>query len=142
MMQAKILYIVVFIASINHINGQSNTSTTISSNNFSQSMTEEALLNPVKALIKAMDFNDAELIKKQFAKTATQGTMKTPQATALWLETDIIDRQGKVKNPVFTILNHNQVNVKGQYSSRGYTSKANFIFTVENGLITSWRMYY
>ena len=54
----------------------------------------------------------------------------------------ILDRNGKVANPEYTIISDNEVVVKGQYSSEGYTNKANFLFTVENGLITSWRMRY
>jgi len=39
-------------------------------------------------------------------------------------------------------VNGHEVVVRGQYSSRGYSSKADFLFTVENGLIASWRMRY
>ena len=101
---------------------------------------------PVRALIAAMQAEDAAAIRAQFAPTATQaygedGRMKTAAATARWLETDIISRQGKVADPEFTV-NGNEVVVRGQYSARGYTSKANFLFTVDGGLITSWRMRY
>lgn len=68
--------------------------------------------------------------------------MKTAAETAKWIESDIINRQGKVKNPQYTVINKNQVVVKGQYSSQGYTNKADFLFTVEDGLITAWRMRY
>ncbi len=110
-------------------------------------MQEEALLKPVRTLIEAMEAENAELIRAQFSKTATQaygsdGTMKTAQETAKWLESDIISREGKVSKPEYTVLNENEVVVKGQYSSRGYTNKANFLFTVKDGLITSWRMRY
>lgn len=101
---------------------------------------------PVRALIDAMAAGDAARIRAQFAPTWTQaygadGPMKTPSATARWLETDIIERNGKVTNPQFAV-NGNQVVVLGDYSSRGYTSKADFLFTIENGKITSWRMRY
>jgi hypothetical protein len=101
---------------------------------------------PVRALIKAMEAEDAALIRAQFSPNATQacgadGRMKSPAATARWLESDIISRNGKVLNPEFS-ENGNEVVVRGQYSSRGYSSKADFLFTVENGLITSWRMRY
>ncbi len=108
---------------------------------------QNEILKPVKALIEAMAAENAELIRAQFSKTATQaygadGTMKTADETRKWLESDIISRQGKVANPEYTVISENQVVVKGQYSSRGYTNKANFLFTVENGLITGWRMRY
>lgn len=112
-----------------------------------EKMQDENVLKPVKALIEAMQAENAELISAQFSETATQaygaeGTMKTAEETRKWLESDIINRQGKVANPQYTIINENQVVVKGQYSSHGYTNKADFLFTVDNGLITSWRMRY
>src|SRR5690606_12190409 len=113
----------------------------------SEKMQDENLLKPVKALMEAMQSENAELIRAQFSEKATQaygadGIMKTPEETRKWLESDIISRQGKVANPQFTVINDNEVVVTGQYSSIGYTNKANFLFTVENGLITSWRMRY
>lgn len=93
-----------------------------------------------------MQAQDAAAIRAQFAPTATQaygadGMMKDPAATAKWLESDIINRRGKVQDPEFTV-NCNEVVVRGQYNAIFYGSKANFLFTVENGLITSWRMRY
>lgn len=110
-----------------------------------ETMQNETILKPVKALIEAMQTENAELIRAQFSKTATQaygaeGTMKTADETRRWIESDIISRQGKVANPQYTVINENQVVVKGQYSSQGYTNKADFLFTVEDGLITAWRM--
>lgn len=101
---------------------------------------------PVRALIAAMQDKDAAAIRAQFAATATQaygadGRMKSAAATAKWLETDIIEREGKVDKPEFSV-DANQVIVRGQYNAKGYSSKANFLFTVDNGLITSWRMRY
>ena len=101
---------------------------------------------PVRALIAAMQAQDAAAIRAQFAATATQaygadGKMKGPAATAKWLESDIIKRHGKVVDPVFEV-NGNEVVVRGEYRAKGYTSKANFLFVVKNGLIDSWRMRY
>jgi len=113
----------------------------------SKTMQNENVLNPIKALIEAMQSENAELIRVQFADTATQaygaeGIMKTAEETKKWIESDIIDRRGKVGDPEYTVISKNEVVVTGQYSSKGYTNKANFLFTVENGLITSWRMRY
>ncbi|GAA4517507.1 hypothetical protein SAMN05421747_12525 [Parapedobacter composti] len=110
-------------------------------------MQDETLLKPVKTLMEAMQTENAELIRAQFSETATQaygsdGVMKTAEETKKWIESDIVDRQGKVANPEYSVISENEVVVKGQYSSVGYTNKANFLFTVENGLITSWRMRY
>ncbi|NJL49600.1 MAG: hypothetical protein HC929_21910 [Leptolyngbyaceae cyanobacterium SM2_5_2] len=58
-----------------------------------------------------------------------------------WLESDIIEREGRVEDPQLTV-DGNEVVVTGQYQSRGYQSAANFLITVEGGLITSWRMRY
>lgn len=112
-----------------------------------EKMQNETLLKPVKTLIEAMQAENAELIRAQFSKAATQaygaeGTMKTADETRKWIESDIISRQGKVANPNYTVINENQVVVKGQYSSQGYTNKSDFLFNVENGLITAWRMRY
>lgn len=127
--------------------GQTQQNNQLQNNKTDHNMQEEKTLQPVKSLIEAMEAENAELIRAQFAKTATQaygadGTMKTPEETAKWLESDIISRQGKVAHPEYTVLSENEVVVKGQYSSQGYSNKANFLFTVKDGLITSWRMRY
>lgn len=126
--------------------GQSQISDQTKTQNL-EKMQNETVLKPVKALIEAMQTENAELIRAQFSKNATQaygaeGTMKTADETRKWIESDIISRQGKVANPQYTVINENQVVVKGQYSSQGYTNKADFLFNVENGLITAWRMRY
>ena len=110
-------------------------------------MQEERIVKPVKTLMEAMEAEHAELIRAQFSDIATQaygaeGVMKTPEETKAWLESDIIKRQGKVADPQYRVISETQVVVQGQYSSKGYTNKANFLFTVENGQITSWRMRY
>ena len=101
---------------------------------------------PVKALIAAMQSDDAPGIRAQFAANATQayganGLMKTAQATAQWLETDVIQRRGKVANAEFSVSG-NEVVVRGDYTSMGYASKADFLFVVNDGLIVSWRIRY
>jgi len=109
-------------------------------------MTHRNIEAPVRALMKAMAAEDAEQIRKQFSPKATQaygadGEMKSPAETKRWIESDIIERKGKVSEPEYTV-NGNEVIVRGEYSSRGYSNKADFLFTVEDGLITSWRMRY
>ena len=144
----KLLLISLFISSALTACGQVNSNQKNENNTLnSKQMQDETILKPVKALIEAMKAENAKLIRAQFSETATQaygadGIMKTAEETKKWIESDIIERQGKVANPEYTVLNENEVVVKGQYSSRGYTNKANFLFTVENGLITSWRMRY
>ena len=107
----------------------------------------EEVSKPVMALLEAMQAEDAQAIKAQFSDKATQaygtdGAMKTAAETYKWIQTDIIDRKGKVANPKIEVISDKEVVVTGQYSSIGYTNKANFLFTVDNGLITSWRMRY
>ncbi|MFV0226011.1 nuclear transport factor 2 family protein [Empedobacter falsenii] len=144
----KLFLISLFISSALTACGQVNSNQKNENNTLnSKQMQDETILKPVKALIEAMKAENAKLIRAQFSETATQaygadGIMKTAEETKKWIESDIIERQGKVANPEYTVLNENEVVVKGQYSSRGYTNKANFLFTVENGLITSWRMRY
>src|SRR5690606_37497016 len=72
----------------------------------SEKMQDETLLKPVKTLMEAMQTENAELIRAQFSETATQaygadGVMKTAEETKKWIESDIVDRQGKVANPEY-----------------------------------------
>ena len=101
--------------------------------------------NTVKNLIEAMSAKDAEKIRSMFHENASQAYGDSPPKSGekffAWLESDIIEREGHVDNPEY-IVNGNQVVVKGQYSSRGYTNKANFLFSVEDGKIKSWQMRY
>src|SRR5690554_1598035 len=141
----KLFYLITLTVSLTSC-GQTQKNNQTETQN-SEKMQDKTLLKPVKALMEAMQSENAELIRAQFSKTATQaygadGIMKTAEETRKWLESDIISRQGKVANPQYTVINENEVVVTGQYSSQGYTNKANFLFTVENGLITGWRMRY
>lgn len=142
----KTLIIVLFSSFALTTCGQTQNNNQTETQN-AEKMQDETILKPVKTLIEAMQSENAELIRAQFSKTATQaygadGAMKTAEETRKWLESDIINRQGKVANPQYTLISENQIVVKGQYSSQGYSNKADFLFTVENGLITGWRMRY
>jgi len=99
----------------------------------------------VSALMEAMQANDAEQIRSLFAPNASQaygdGAARSGEAFFSWLDSDIIERQGRVEDAQLSV-DGNEVVVTGQYQSRGYTSAANFLITVEDGLITSWRMRY
>ncbi|MDC1068458.1 nuclear transport factor 2 family protein [Candidatus Kapabacteria bacterium] len=101
--------------------------------------------NIVKSLIEAMAQNSAEKMRSLFHNEAKQaygeGKWKSGEAFFSWLQSDIIDRKGQVDNPKFT-SEGNQVFVTGQYSSEGYTNKANFLFRVEDRKISSWQMKY
>lgn len=147
MIYPKLFTFILILCTLSAYGQESNKTTKSNTPNSSEQMQNENILKPVKALIEAMEAENAKLIRVQFSETATQaygadGTMKTAEETKKWLESDIVGRQGKVANPEYTVIGENQVVVKGQYSSHGYTNKANFLFTVENGLITSWRMRY
>lgn len=99
----------------------------------------------VKALIDAMTVNDSDTINSLFNDDAKQaygdGSWKSGEKFFTWLQTDIIEREGHVDDANFS-TNGNQVVVTGQYSSKGYTNKANFLFTIKNGKIHSWQMRY
>jgi ketosteroid isomerase-like protein len=101
--------------------------------------------NVIKSLIDAMKTNDAEKIRSLFNANASQaygdGAAKSGAAFFKWLDSDIIDRKGHVENAKYSV-DGNAVVVTGQYSSVGYTNKANFLFSVEDGKIMSWRMRY
>ena len=99
----------------------------------------------IKSLIDAMKTNDAEKIRSLFTANASQaygdGPSKSGAAFFKWLDSDIIERKGHVADAQFS-LDGNEVVVTGQYSSVGYTNKANFLFSVEEGQIISWQMRY
>jgi hypothetical protein len=102
--------------------------------------------SPVRALLAAMEANDAVRIRAAFASAASQaygdGAPKTGEAFSRWLQSDIIDRQGKVANPSFAVTG-SEVVVTGQFSNNaGYRSAANFLFKVSDGRIVSWQMRY
>lgn len=99
----------------------------------------------VKSLIDAMTANDAEKIRSVFHENTKQaygnGSWKSGSDFYSWLQSDIIDRKGHVENAKYS-TDGNEVVVTGQYSSEGYTNKANFLFVVENDKIISWQMRY
>lgn len=99
----------------------------------------------IKSLIAAMSSKDAQKIRDVFHENASQAYGNSPaksgKAFFSWLESDIIEREGMVAHPEFKV-DQNQVIVTGQYSSKGYTNKANFLFKVEDGKIVSWQMRY
>lgn len=133
--------------------GQSNSSNTVQ--NLPQKIKKENSMEQnqnsqpeqiVMALIEAMSVSDAEKIRSLFNKDARQaygesGSWKSGEAFFKWLQSDIIDRKGHVDNAKFS-TEGNEVIVTGQYSSVGYTNKANFLFSVEDGKIKSWQMRY
>jgi hypothetical protein len=145
----KILYVIFSAVTLTACGQQQ--STQIKSDQQTESVNTKYIMEevskPVMALLEAMQAEDAQAIKAQFSDKATQaygtdGAMKTAAETYKWIQTDIIDRKGKVANPKIEVISDKEVVVTGQYSSIGYTNKANFLFTVDNGLITSWRMRY
>lgn len=99
----------------------------------------------VKSLIEAMTANDAGKIRSAFHEDAKQaygsGSWKLGDDFFAWLQSDIIERKGHVDDAKYSTIG-NEVIVTGQYSSEGYTNKANFLFVVEDGKIISWQMRY
>lgn len=119
-----------------------------SKENIKQEQMKDTKYNPeaiIQSLIDAMKANDTEKIRSLFNANASQaygdGAAKSGKAFFRWLDSDIIDRTGHVDNAEFK-TNGNEVVVTGQYSSIGYTNKANFLFTVKDGEIMSWQMRY
>lgn len=93
-----------------------------------------------------MKANDGARIRALFAPQARQaygdGRPKTGPAFFAWLDSDIIDRKGRVEDPQLAV-NGNEVIVTGRFrNSRGYSSAANFRLVVEAGRIVSWQMRY
>ena len=100
----------------------------------------------VHQLMLAMQKNDAKMIKSLFDTEASQaygdGPFKKGKDFFKWLQSDIIDRKGHVDHPIYNSEGTDHVIVKGQYSSEGYTNKADFLFEVKEGKIQSWQMRY
>lgn len=112
------------------------------------SNTENSASNPeevVKSLIASMAINDAQQIRSVFDENASQAYGDSPaksgKAFFSWLESDIIERKGHVDNAQYAVDGKGVV-VTGQYSSKGYTNKADFLFKVVDGNIVSWQMRY
>src|SRR3546814_8987054 len=105
-------------------------------NKKSKKMQDETLLKPVKTLMEAMQTENAELIRAQFSETATQaydsdGVMKTAEETKKWIESDLVNSQGKDANPEYSVISENVVFFKWTYSLVGSTNKANLLFNVQ-----------
>jgi len=134
----KILYLLFFISIV----------ACAQNKNTNQEFKKENMKNPeemVKKLIEAMKVNDGNKIKSLFHENASQaygdGPSKSGKKFFSWLDSDIIDRKGHVENAKYAV-DGNSVVVTGQYSSIGYTNKANFLFSVKDGKIMSWQMRY
>ncbi|WP_462156944.1 nuclear transport factor 2 family protein [Pseudoalteromonas sp. GB56] len=102
----------------------------------------------VKELISAMNVHDAKRIRAVFADDATQeyqrwyARKKTGDAFWSWLQSDIIDLEGHVIEPEYSVDGNNVV-VKGVYENNdGYSSAANFLIVVKDNKIASWTMRY
>lgn len=100
----------------------------------------------VRALIGAMEANDAEGIRSAFSPSASQaygnGAPKTGQAFFEWLQSDIISVHGRVENPRI-VTTGDEVVVTGLFrNNAGYSSAADFLFKVSDGQIVSWQMRY
>ena len=98
----------------------------------------------VRTLIDAMAANDAPAIRVAFAEDAKQaygaGAPKSGEAFRAWLESDIIELQGRVEAPRFR-TNGTTVTVTGTYrNDNGYSSEASFLFTVRGGRIVAWHV--
>jgi hypothetical protein len=123
-------------------NKKQNTSQEIMTKENNQNIEPEQV---VIQLIEAMSVNDAKKIRSLFNEDAKQaygtGSWKSGDAFFSWLDSDIIARKGHVDNANYS-TDDNQVTVTGQYSSEGYTNKANFLFSVKDGKIASWQMRY
>lgn len=100
----------------------------------------------IGALLNAMQANQGDRIRELFAEDARQayGTSPAKSGDTLraWLETDVIQPQGRVDNARLAVTG-NEVIVTGRYkNANGYESASDFLFEVRQGKITSWQMRY
>ncbi|WP_224825916.1 nuclear transport factor 2 family protein [Cognatishimia sp. MH4019] len=101
--------------------------------------TPEAL---VAELVAAMAENDGARMEPLFAQNASQaygsGRVRSGDAFRSWLQSDIINANGRVENAALAV-DGNTVVVTGRYrNANGYSSDADFLFTVEGNQITNW----
>lgn len=100
----------------------------------------------VTELLAAMEEGNAADIRAAFSENASQaygsGAAKSGEDFRAWLESDIIEAEGRVENAELS-ANGQDVIVTGRYrNANGYSSAADFLMTVEDGLITRWQMRY
>lgn len=102
----------------------------------------------VLALLSAMEANNGPRIRSLFANNATQNyerwyaMQKRGDKFRAWLESDIIEVQGRVVAPKFNV-DGERVIVTGTYiNNNDYKSAADFLFIVKDGKILSWTMRY
>ena len=99
-----------------------------------------------RQLVDAMTANDAVRLRALFAPQAWQAygdaAPKRGEAFFAWLQSDIIDRAGRVDDAQVE-ADGNAAVITGRYrNNRGYRSAANFLITAEAGRIVGWRMRY
>jgi hypothetical protein len=68
------------------------------------------------------------------------GTLSTGQSFLNWLESDLFAPNARIVIESAT-QNGNTVNIVGRWGRNGNaTNRANYFFTVQNGIITAWRL--
>jgi hypothetical protein len=100
----------------------------------------------VETLLKAMRSKDAVTIR---LLVDTNGSMqygnsapKKGKDFVAWIESDVITTEAVVDNAIVTSRPEGIVVIGTIRNNRGYSNKANFLFSVKAGKITHWHIRY
>ncbi|MCU0390830.1 MAG: nuclear transport factor 2 family protein [Thermoflexibacter sp.] len=99
----------------------------------------------VQNFINAINANDRNAVAPLLAANAgyaysLTGALNTGERFRSWLESDLFAPRAVIQMETVT-QNGNVVRIQGRWGRNGNaTNRADYYFTVENGLITAWRL--
>jgi ketosteroid isomerase-like protein len=100
----------------------------------------------VETLLKAMRTKDAVTIRLLVDANGSMqygnGLPKKGKDFVAWIESDVIAAEALVDNAVVTSRSDGIVVTGIIRNNRGYSNKANFLFSVKAGKITRWHIRY
>ena len=118
---------------------------TAQTNNSSVNAPNTAEFRVVQSFINAINANDRSAVAPLIATNAgyaysLTGALNTGERFQSWLESDLFAPRAVIQMETVT-QNGNVVRIQGRWGRNGNaTNRADYYFTVENGLITAWRL--
>lgn len=124
-----------------HVCGeQSPTASAAVASNVAEVVTPEAV---VQAFITAVNAGDQAatfaLVSPDTCIQYGTGTCISAERLERWWQSDIFGPQGQITADEL-VTDGDTVTLTGQYNSNGWSGRANYVFTVADGLITGWSM--
>ncbi len=97
----------------------------------------------VLAFVETINAGDQEAVFALFAEDACvaygTGACMSAERLERWWQSDIFSVEGRIEEAELT-TDGSEVTLTGQYRSNGWSGRANYVFTVADGLITGWSM--